>query len=164
MGALFALAWPAGQYPCTPHVIGVKVAGILHQGLMTIMRIFSLTMSAAFILTGCASTGPQVEKGPGGTIAYSVAVDSNPQGARVEANNEFVGKTPFTLKIFGDKDGTFHNFGRYTYTVTGYSPVSGQAPQSKQYKCGGWFTAEDMIPKQIFFEFGAVPPAKTDAK
>ena len=29
----------------------------------------------------------------------------------MEANGDYIGKTPVTLKIFGDKDGTFHNFG-----------------------------------------------------
>ena len=48
-------------------------------------------------------------------------------------NNEYLGKTPFTLKIFGDKDGTFHNFGRYHYTLKAYPVRSGQQPQTKEF-------------------------------
>jgi hypothetical protein len=119
--------------------------------------IFSLF--AALIVTGCATTNdPKAEKGPDGTIAYLVEVESSEPGVSIEANKDYVGKTPCTLKIFGDKDGTFHNFGSYHYTVTAY-PVRGGLPQTKDFQTGGWFTPEDMIPKKIFFDFGPVPEA-----
>src|SRR5262245_25996625 len=111
----------------------------------------TLAASALIAFTGCAtssdagSTGQKPERGPGGTIAYLVEVESSEPGVRVEANNEDVGKTPFTLKIFGDKDGTFHNFGKYDYTVTGYPVRAGQQPQTKKFGTGGWFTPEDKI-------------------
>ena len=108
---------------------------------------------------------PAVRKGPAGTIAYLVEVESSEPGARVEANNESVGKTPFTLKIFGDKDGTFHNFGNYHYTLTAYPVRAGQQPQTKDFRTGGWFTPEDRIPKKIFFDFGPAQVApKPDSK
>src|SRR5216683_6461182 len=125
----------------------------------------SLSLAAA-LLAGCATTDAQKpEKGPGGTIAYLVEVESSEPGSRVEANNEYVGKTPLTLKIFGDKDGTFHNFGSYHYIITAYAVRPGQQPQTKDFRTGGWFTAEDRIPKKMFFDFGPVPePAKAEVK
>src|SRR6266481_5132550 len=120
-------------------------------------QILALTTLAAFILAGCASDGPKPEKGKGGTIAYLVEVESSEPGARIEVNNEYVGRTPMTLKIFGDKDGTFHNFGSYEYKVTASPVRAGQQAQTKVFRTGGWFTQEDRIPKKIFFEFGAVP-------
>jgi hypothetical protein len=33
----------------------------------------------------------------------------------------------------------------------------GQLRQTKDFRTGGWFTPEDMIPKRIFFDFGPVP-------
>jgi len=114
-------------------------------------------MLAALILAGCATSGPKPEKGPEGTIAYLVEVESSEPGARIEVNNESVGKTPMTLKIFGDKDGTFHNFGSYEYRVTASPIRAGQQPQTKVFKTGGWFTSEDRVPKKIFFDFGALP-------
>jgi len=86
-----------------------------------------------------------------------VEVESSEPGARIEVNNDSVGKTPTTIKIFGDKDGTFHNFGSYEFKVTAYPPRAGQQPQTKVFKTGGWFTSEDKIPKKIFFDFGAAP-------
>jgi hypothetical protein len=58
-------------------------------------------MLTAFIVAGCATPdGPKAEKGPNGTIAYLVEIESSDPGARIEANNDYVGKTPCTLKIF----------------------------------------------------------------
>jgi hypothetical protein len=133
-------------------------------------RILPLTVSALLAFAGCAtnstnSTAGKPERGPGGTIAYLVEVESSEPGARIEANNDYIGKTPCTLKIFGDKDGTFHNFGSYHYTVKAYPVRAGQQPQSKDFGTGGWFTPEDRIPKKIFFDFGPVPEAqKTETK
>jgi hypothetical protein len=33
------------------------------------------------------------------------------------SGGEYFGKIPLTLKIYGDKDGTFHNFGSQEYVV-----------------------------------------------
>lgn len=114
-------------------------------------------LALASLLAGCATDGPKPEKGPQGTIAYLVEVDSSEPGARIEVNNEYVGKTPLTLKIFGDRNGTFHNFGKFDYTVTASPVRAGQHVQTKTFKTGRLFTGEDQIPKKIFFEFGQPP-------
>ena len=120
----------------------------------------TLTLGAVLVLAGCAtSTAQKPERGPEGTIAYHVEIESSEPDARIEANNEDIGKTPTTLKIFGDKDGTFHNFGSYHYTITAYPVRPGQQSQTKDFRTGGWFTPEDRIPKKIFFDFGPVPEA-----
>lgn len=69
-----------------------------------------------------------------------------------------------TLKIFGDKDGTFHNFGSYDYIIKAYPVRAGQDIQVKHFRTGGWFTAEDMIPKRVFFDFGITPETKGPEK
>lgn len=126
---------------------------------------FTFTILALVCLIGCATNGAKPEKGPEGTIAYLVEVESSEPGVRIEANKEYVGKTPCTLKIFGDADGTFHNFGSYHYTVTAYPVIAGQQPQTKDFRTGGWFTPEDRVPKKLFFDFGPAPDAqKTETK
>ena len=126
----------------------------------------TLTLGAVLVLAGCATPdGQKPEKGPKGTVAYIVEVESSEPGARIEVDNDSVGKTPMTIKIFGDKDGTFHNFGSFDYKVTAYPVRADQQPQTKIFKTGGWFTSEDKIPKRIFFDFGPVPEApKTETK
>ena len=123
----------------------------------------AFTLAGLLAIAGCAtpsSTAQKPERGPDGTIAYFVEVESSEPGARIEANNDYVGKTPCTLKMFGDKDGTFHNFGSYHYTVIAYPVRPGQQSQTKDFRTGGWFTPEDKIPKKMFFDFGAAPDAQ----
>jgi hypothetical protein len=125
------------------------------------MKAAHILLSAGLLfLVGCASpSGPQPERGPDGTVAYYVPVDSSEPGARIDVNGETVGKTPMTLKIFGDRDGTFHNFGSYDFIVKAFPPGTGREPQTKIYKTGALFAREDKIPQRIYFDFG--PPRST---
>ena len=113
---------------------------------------FLLSLTASTLICGCASSPPGVERGPDGTIAYLVQVESSEPGVRIEANNDYIGKTPCTLKIFGDKDGTFHNFGSFEYVIKAYPANTNQYPQTKLFRTGGWFSQEDRVPSRIFFD------------
>lgn len=124
------------------------------------MIIVSATIA---IVAGCASssnsrtsTAAQPEAGPDGTIVYLVPVESSEPGARIQVNGETVGTTPMVLKINGDKDGTFHNFGSYDFIVRAYPPGEGRPSQTKVFKTGAIFAKEDKIPEKIYFDFG--PP------
>ena len=105
-----------------------------------------------FMLAGCSSTPPSAERGPNGTIAYYVTIESSEPGVRIEANNDFIGKSPVVLKIFGDKDGTFHNFGSSDYVIRAFPSNTNQYVQTKVFRTGGWFSQEDRIPGRIFFD------------
>ena len=123
-----------------------------------------LTLAALLTLAGCAtssSTAQKPERGPDGTIAYLVSIETSEPGARIEANGEDVGKSPMTLKIFGDKDGTFHNFGSYHYVIKAYPVRQGQYLQTKVFRTGGWFTPEDKIPSRLYFDIGLEPATPT---
>jgi hypothetical protein len=114
-----------------------------------------LFLSLLVLAGGCATpANPNAERGPDGTIAYNVPVESSEPGARIEVNGESVGVTPMTLKIFGDTDGTFHNFGSYEFIVRAYPPGAGRPSASKVYKTGALMAAEDKIPAKIYFDFG----------
>lgn len=112
----------------------------------------------ALLVAGCETTPPGVERGPHGTIAYYVSIAATPPGARIEANGEIVGNTPLTLKIFGDKDGTFHDFGSYYYIVRALPLTTNQYPQVKMFRTGRWFTPEDYVPKSIYFDMTQPQP------
>ena len=85
-------------------------------------------------------------------MAYKVQIDSNEPGVRIEANKEFVGNTPLELKVFGDKDGTFHNFGSPSYIIQAIPVKPGQKQHSKYFRAGEDFTGEDKIPKRVYFD------------
>jgi len=81
------------------------------------------------LLIGCATNnkvqGPKPEKGPKGTIAYYVQIEASDESVKIEANGEYIGQTPCELKIWVDKDGAFHNFGKYNYTIRAIPSVPG---------------------------------------
>ena len=90
---------------------------------------------AVALFAGCNSVPPGVERGPHGTMAYDVTVETSPPGARIEANGQVIGNAPLHLKIFGDPDGTFHDFGSYYYIVRAL-PVSHQSVSFRR-ACSG---------------------------
>jgi len=117
------------------------------------------------LVCGCATPG--VERGPQGTIAYFVQVEASEPGVRIEADNDFIGTAPVSLKIFGDKDGTFHNFGSQEYLIKAFPSDTNHFIQIKVFNTGRWFGPEDRIPRRIYFDmtqrmgnFTIDPPSK----
>lgn len=116
------------------------------------------TAAAAVFLAACESVPPGAERGPHGTIAYDVLVEASEPGARIEANGETVGNTPLHLKIFGDKDGTFHDFGSYYYVIRALPLTSNQFAQVRFFWTGRHFSPEDRIPQRVYFDMNQKPP------
>ena len=115
--------------------------------------------AAILCVTGCETpTPPGVERGPHGTIAYNVLIEASPPGAKIEANGQIVGDTPLHLKIFGDKDGTFHDFGSDFYVIRALSLTTNQYPQVRMFGTGRWFGPEDKIPQEVYFDMNQPPP------
>src|SRR6266436_3286376 len=114
--------------------------------------IFAGGLAVAALLTGCETIPPGAERGPHGTMAYDVLVEASEPGARIEANGENIGNAPLHLKIFGDPDGTFHDFGSYFYIVRAFPLTTNQYVQTRAFRTGRGFTPEDQIPKRIFFD------------
>jgi hypothetical protein len=104
------------------------------------------------LFAGCASYPPNAERGPQGTITYYVQIESSDPGVRIEANNDVIGTAPCKLKIFGDLDGTFHNFGSYEYIIRAFPLNTNESIQTKVFRTGGWFSQEDKIPTHIYFD------------
>jgi hypothetical protein len=118
------------------------------------MRSF-LCASVLLFFAGCATPRNKVvrERGPDNTVAYNVPVDASEPGARIQVNGEFVGSTPMTLKIWGDRDGTFHNFGSYDFIVRAYPPGKDRRSVTKVFHTGALMAQEDRIPEKIHFQF-----------
>jgi hypothetical protein len=115
------------------------------------MNNYLKTLIPLIFIAGCA-TSPDVERGREGTIAYYVQVEASEPGVRIEADNDYIGTTPLTLKIFGDKDGTFHNFGSQEYVVKAFPSNTNHFVQTRVFNTGRWFGPEDRVPKQIYFD------------
>ena len=122
--------------------VGRQVLAVLASGAL------------AFAAAGCASPNPALkaaERGPQGTVAFRVLVESSEPGVQIKANQELVGTTPFELKIFGDKDGTFHCFDNPNYIIQAIPAKPEQLQHSKYFHTGDFFTGEDKIPRRVFF-------------
>ena len=123
---------------------------VLNKG--TFMRICLVLLAAVGALTGCQTFPPGAERGPHGTMAYQVPVEASDAGVKVYANGELVGETPFTLKVFGDLDGTFHNFGSDQYVLQAVPTKTNQFAQIRVFQTGGLFMPEDRIPASVHFD------------
>ena len=114
--------------------------------------IYAATLVAVAFLAGCETIPPGAERGPHGTMAYDVLIEASAPGARIEANGQDVGNTPVHLKIFGDPDGTFHDFGSPYFVIRALPLSTNQFEQVRFFGTGYWFGPEDRIPKQIYFD------------
>lgn len=126
---------------------------------MRIKWIAPASLAAVIILAGCGTPiPPGAERGPHNTMAYDVLVDASPPGARIEANGQDCGPTPVHIKIFGDPDGTFHDFGSYFYVVRALPIATNQFPQVRLFRTGHLFTPEDRVPSKILFNMDQPSP------
>ena len=95
-------------------------------------------------------------------MAYDVLIEASEPGARIEADGAVVGNTPLYLKIFGDPDGTFHDFGSYQYIVRALPLTTNQFAQIQAFGTGRGFQREDRIPQHVYFDMNqrtqAYPP------
>jgi hypothetical protein len=110
-------------------------------------------LSSAFI-AGCASDPLGTELGVDHTVAYKVVVETSEPGTKIEVNYKTAGVAPLTIKVFGDRDGTFHNFGSDEFTVRAYPASPDQFPQTKIFKTGAMGVKDDKIPQRIYFDLG----------
>lgn len=114
------------------------------------------------VLAGCAVTqgpvdGTARERGPDGTVAYTIQIEASEPEVKIEANGEYLGTAPLTHTLFADRDGTFHNFGSFDYVIRALPAGPGQYLQTKVFRTGGFFTQEDRVPKRIYFDMKQAP-------
>ena len=123
------------------------------------IRHLVLAIGATAILTSCATPlPPGAEPGPDGTMAYSVLVEASDPGARIEVDGDYVGETPVQLKVFGDRDGTFHDFGAPVFTVRASPIATNHYPQTRIFQTGHMLSSQDKIPGRIYFDMNRPEP------
>jgi hypothetical protein len=114
---------------------------------------FAITLlSSALFLAACRSPTGEGETGPNHTIAHYLRIESSSPAVSVETNHVFAGKTPFTLKIFGDAAGTFHNFGGAEYLVQALPQTTNQFLQTRVFRTGKNSDPGEKIPGVLFFD------------
>lgn len=126
--------------------------------MLTSMRTqFFLAMTTAVVAligTGCQTPiPPGAEVGPDRTIAHDMLVETSEPGMVIEANGEYMGKSPIHLKIFGNIKGTFHDFGSEYFVVRALAAHTNQYTQTRYFR-----TEHDAIPKAIYLDMNQPPP------
>lgn len=127
--------------------------------LMSAKLVFVASLAFALFLAGCATPiPPGAERGPQGTMAYDVLIEASSPGVRIEANGAYIGDTPIHLKIYGDPDGTFHDFGSYNYVIRALPVATNQFAQVRVFQTGHMMAGEDTIPSRVYFDMNQPPP------
>lgn len=110
------------------------------------MKKIAIPLLAA-VLCGCASKGPPM---------FDIQIESDPQGARIEVNNEYVGQTPTTYKIRGNEDRSFNGSwvqaSNISFVATPPHDAPGLFRQEKHFSPSAFFKQGDHIPEKIFFD------------
>ena len=70
----------------------------------------------------------------------------------IETNSVLAGKTPLTLKIFGDVPAAFHNFGSPEFVVRALPITADQFLQTRVFRTGKNPREGDKIPGLLFFD------------
>jgi hypothetical protein len=113
---------------------------------------FVVLLYLASLLTACRTTTPDSEHGSDKTVACYLKVESSVPGVTIETNKVFAGKTPLTLRIFGDTPGSFHNFGSPEYVLSALPLTTNQFLQTRVFKTGKGSVPGEKIPGLIFFD------------
>jgi hypothetical protein len=99
----------------------------------------TLVIFMAAVLAGCTSTPVKTA---------SVEILSQPPGARIEVNDDYVGITPCTASIPANIMGEFTR----DTTIRATSDVEGLRVQTKHFSGGFEYGENDIVPRRILFE------------
>jgi hypothetical protein len=113
--------------------------------------VFLGALSLCLCFTGCGTPLPE----------FRIAIDSDPEGMRVEVNNEFIGKTPTTYTIAGNENRTFNGSWipqkEIVFVATPPYDKSNLYVQKKSFSPSAFFKNGDHIPEKIFFDMHEKP-------
>jgi hypothetical protein len=118
---------------------------------MNKLKQYTMAVAIAAVVAGCASAPPN----------KTIAIDSDPQGVRVEVNGEDLGKTPTTYTVRTNPEGEFlgswANAPQVEFIAYPPSGTEGLFKQAKTFQPNGFFKAGDRIPARIFFDLHQKP-------
>lgn len=103
-------------------------------------------LSSWLMLAGCSSPLPK----------FQIAIDSDPEGMRVEVNNEYIGITPTVYNVGGNADRSFNGSWVQQPSIEFVATPPHDRPnlyvQTKVFSPSAFFKQGDHIPEKIFFD------------
>ena len=111
-----------------------------------------IAITVLLLLVGCGSLPP-----------FKIAIDSDPPGARIEVNGEYIGVAPTTYTVRGNSDRSFNGAwvqgGDIVFTATPPHDQTDLYVQKKAFSPSAFFKQGDHIPERMLFDMHI----KTDA-
>lgn len=106
---------------------------------------YFVALPSILILAGCGSL-----------TKFQIAIDSDPEGMRVEVNNEYIGVTPTSYTIPGNADRSFNGSWVQRPDIEFIAKPSHDQTnlyvQTKSFSPSAFFKQGDHIPEKIFFD------------
>jgi hypothetical protein len=94
--------------------------------------------------------------GCGSLSKFQIAIDSDPRGARVECNGDYIGETPATYLVPGNKDRSFNGNwvqgSMIEFVATPPSTATNLFVAKKVFRPSAFFQQGDHIPEKMFFD------------
>ena len=123
------------------------------------------------VLTGCNSgeikklftpdpVTVALPRGIRGSYGHLVRVETHEPGAKVEINKGYVGTTPCTIVVYGDRKRTFRGNMDTTISVYPSPTASNQFMQTKEFTGGGKGRQKEQIPEALYFDLRIPPGTK----
>jgi hypothetical protein len=114
------------------------------------MKKILILFMPVILMTGC-----------GGLTQFKVAIDSDPQGARVDVNGDYIGKTPTSCVVKGNADRSFNGSwvqgNDIVFTATPPYDETNLFTQTKMFSPSAFFKQGDHIPENMFFDMHINP-------
>jgi hypothetical protein len=107
-----------------------------------------LLVSVFLVFSGCASHTPPVRP------RLKVQILSQPTGARIEVNGQYVGDAPLSIDIEASNDGRF-----WRDTIIKAYPKDTGYTQIKAFNGKSRWPISDMVPPKLFFDTRTEPGA-----
>jgi PEGA domain len=124
-------------------------ATLMHRVRLLFRAIFpALLVSAFLFFSGCASHTQAVRP------RLKVQIVSQPTGARIEVNGQYVGDAPVSVDIEASTDGRF-----WRDTIIKAYPKDTGYTQIKAFNGKSRWTISDMVPPKLFFDTRTDPSA-----
>jgi len=109
-----------------------------------------LSIVCCAVFTGCGSL-----------TKFQIAIESDPEGARVEVNNDYLGRTPTTCTVQGNADRSFNgNWVQGSVIEFVATPPTGSKDlfvQRKTFSPSAFFKQGEHIPEKMFFDMHLKP-------
>ena len=107
-------------------------------------------MAVLLLLAGCGSLPP-----------FKIALESDPPGARMEVNGEYIGVAPTTYTVRGNGDRSFNGSwvqgGDIVFTATPPHDQTNLYVQKKTFSPSAFFKQGDHIPERMLFDMHVKP-------